>query len=106
MNDGFQKEVCERLLRDFMDFIILKELTNNPRISGYDVILLLHKKFHVLLSPGSVYSVLYALERKGWIQGETTSEKRIYKLSDQGQRRVRNMVQNEESIQLFFKSLF
>jgi DNA-binding PadR family transcriptional regulator len=88
-----------------MDLIILRELTKNVRISGYDIILLFHRRFHLLLSPGSVYSVLYAMERQGLVEGITTGEKRIYKLSKKGEEMVRSFLRNRGSIQLLMESL-
>ena len=58
-----------RVVQNFLDIIILKHLKNNSPISGYDVIKLLHKRFHMLPSPGTVYSLLYSLERQNLIEG-------------------------------------
>jgi len=105
MNKITSGEIRERILRNFMDLIILKELRNNTNIGGYDIITLFHRKFHMLLSPGSVYSVLYSLERKGLVEGTITSEKRVYKLSEKGKEEIQNVLRNRLNIQLFMESL-
>lgn len=105
MNTRISSEIRERILKSFMDLIILRELGKNERISGYDIITLFHRKFHMLLSPGSVYSVLYALERKGLVEGTLIGEKRTYKLSEKGEEAVQNLLRNQGNIQLFMESL-
>jgi DNA-binding PadR family transcriptional regulator len=74
-------------------------------MSGYDMILFFQRRHKLLLSPGSVYSTLYALERKGLVEGNATSEKRVYKLSKKGQARIEEVLNNRENIQLYVESL-
>jgi DNA-binding PadR family transcriptional regulator len=62
------RKMHERIIKNFMDIIILAELRNGP-MSGYDVISFIHNKFHLLVSSGTVYSLLYSLERNGLIEG-------------------------------------
>lgn len=57
-----------------MDIIILAELRNRP-MSGYDVISFIHNKFRLIVSSGTVYSLLYSLERNGLITGTWNKEK-------------------------------
>jgi DNA-binding PadR family transcriptional regulator len=58
------KKMHERVIKSFMDTIVMAELQNGP-ISGYDVISFIHNKFGFLVSSGTVYSLLYSLERNG-----------------------------------------
>ncbi|MEM2367782.1 MAG: hypothetical protein QXS01_05130 [Candidatus Bathyarchaeia archaeon] len=57
------KKLYERIIKNFMDIIILAELRNgsNERLRRISFI---HNKFHLLVSSGTVYSLLYSLERK------------------------------------------
>lgn len=105
MNNGFSKDIRERILKSLMDWVILKELGKNSRMSGYDIILLFQRTHKMLLSAGSVYSALYALERKGLVEGNTTSEKRVYKLSKKGQAKIEKVLSNRQSIRLYIESL-
>jgi DNA-binding PadR family transcriptional regulator len=89
-----------------MDIIILKHLKNNNHISGYDVIKHLHQKFHMLLSPGTVYSILYSLERQNLIQGYVNNGKRVYKLTKQGEKFLANICTAKTSIQSFLSDVF
>jgi DNA-binding PadR family transcriptional regulator len=66
-----------------MDMLILAELQNKP-LSGYDIIGLIHQRFNVLVSSGTVYSLLYPLERKGLVTADLETRKRVYTLTDKG----------------------
>jgi DNA-binding PadR family transcriptional regulator len=75
-----------------MDIIILKHLKNNHPMSGYDVIKYLHKNFHMLPSPGAVYSLLYSLERQELVEGRMIQGKRVYKLTNHGEKRLNSIL--------------
>ncbi|NIM45420.1 MAG: PadR family transcriptional regulator, partial [Nitrososphaeria archaeon] len=51
-----------------MDILILSQLRKTP-MCGYDVITSIFERFNFLPSSGSVYSLLYSLERGGLIKG-------------------------------------
>jgi DNA-binding PadR family transcriptional regulator len=92
------KKMHERIIKEFMDVIILAKLRDGPA-SGYDVICLIDMKFHILLSPGTVYSMLYSLERQQLIEGSWSARKRVYRLTDKGTRLVEAMMrQNTEPL--------
>jgi DNA-binding PadR family transcriptional regulator len=89
-----------------MDIIILKHLKNNHPMSGYDVIKYLHRKFHMLPSSGTVYSLLYALERQKLIEGRIDNGKRVYKLTSQGEKLLKNICTAKNNIQSFLSYIF
>ena len=59
------------------------ELENRP-LSGYDIISMVFERFRFLASSGTVYSLLYTLERKGLVEGVLNEKKRMYKLTEKG----------------------
>jgi len=69
------RKMNERTIKNFMDILILAQLREGLPMSGYDFIAFIHKKFRILMSPGTVYSVLYSLERDGLIKGIYTIKK-------------------------------
>lgn len=73
----------ERLIKNFLDVLILIELKNEP-LSGYDIITHVNNKFHFLVSAGTVYTMLYSLERKGLVRGIANSRKTTYTLTKKG----------------------
>ncbi len=54
-------------------------------MSGYDIIGLVHKRFNVLVSSGTVYSLLYSLERDGLVMADMDKRKRVYTLTSKGE---------------------
>lgn len=94
------RDIHERIIKNFMDIIILAELRNGP-ISGYDVISLIHNKFNLLVSSGTVYSLLYSLERNGLIQGTWDERKRVYKLTDKGAKTIETILNSNDKVKNF-----
>jgi len=94
------------MIQNFMDIIVLKHLKNNHPLSGYDIIKYLHKKFQMLPSPGTVYSILYALERQNLIEGKMNHGKRVYKLTNQGEKSLRNISLTKPHIQALISNIF
>lgn len=95
-----------RIIQSFMDIVILKHLKNNHPMSGYDTIKYFHKKFHMLPSSGTVYSLMYSLERKGLIEGNTNNGKRVYELTKEGEEYLRQIHNRKSQIQTLVLSIF
>ncbi|MEM3041792.1 MAG: PadR family transcriptional regulator [Nitrososphaerota archaeon] len=73
-----------RTVKNFMDILVLAELRKRP-MSGYDVITSIYRRFNFLPSSGSIYSLLYSLERKELVKGAWSERKRIYVLTLKGE---------------------
>ena len=63
-----------------MDILVLTKLQDRS-LSGYDIMGYIHKKYGFLISPGTIYSLLYSLERKGYIESQSINRKRVYSLT-------------------------
>jgi len=87
-----------------MDILVLTEI-NKGSLSGYDVIAHIHKKFGVLVSSGTVYSLLYSLEREGLIKGVWNRRKRVYKLTEKGERNIEVIAKANKEIQNFLRNI-
>ncbi len=94
------RQMHERIIKSFMDIIILAELRNGS-MSGYDVISFIHNKFNLLVSSGTVYSMLYSLERNGFIEGKWDERKRVYKLTDKGQKMIETLLSANDKLKNF-----
>ena len=81
MKSKFLKELHRKTLQNYMDILILSKLQDGA-LSGYDIISYMHKKYGILVSSGTVYSLLYSMERKGYIEGKMASRKRLYSLTE------------------------
>jgi DNA-binding PadR family transcriptional regulator len=78
------REIEKRIINSFMDFILLAMSGNGDCFSGYEAIKYIHKQFHFLPSPGTVYSHLYAMESAGWLRGVEENKRRVYYLTENG----------------------
>lgn len=87
-----------------MDIFVLIEMKKSP-LSGYDVMRLIHKKFDTMISSGTVYSLLYSLERDGLIKGVQNQRKRIYTLTEKGEQNIRVVTKANQELQSFLRSI-
>ena len=97
MESEVLKKMHRRIVKSFMDIIILAELRGAP-MSGYDVIAFIHNKFGILVSSGTVYSLLYSLEREDLIKGIWAKRKRVYELTDKGERTIEAILNANDKI--------
>ena len=98
------KKLRKRVIQNFMDILVLTEMKRGS-LSGYDVIALLHQKFGLLLSSGTIYSLLYSLEREGLIKGVWNQRKRIYQLTEKGEQNMKVITKANDEIQNFLKHI-
>src|SRR2546427_13005297 len=63
-NGGYR----ERFVRSFLDWLVLSILRGRPAY-GHEMILSIEEEFHVFVSPGSLYPILYSLEQSGLVKG-------------------------------------
>jgi len=98
------EKLRKRAIQNFMDILILTEMKKGA-LSGYDVIALIHKKFHILMSSGTVYSMLYSLEREGFIKGVWNQRKRVYELAEKGEQNIKAITKANEEIQNFLRNI-
>jgi DNA-binding PadR family transcriptional regulator len=98
-------EIHRSMIKNFLDMLILAKLRNSGPLSGYDMIEFIHKKFGMLVSPGTIYAVLYSMERKELIKGEMTQGKRTYVLTGQGSDAISAILKLQEEIQGFLRMI-
>lgn len=100
MTTKIVEELRKRVIKSFLDILILVELKKGY-ISGYDVLSRIHKKYGVLMSSGTVYSMLYSLERNGLIRGTWNQRKRVYTLTEKGKQDMQIVTKANKEIQSF-----
>ena len=94
MEEDFLSKLTRRMVNAFMDIIILSKLEITEReseVTGYNLMKLINKKFNILVGTGTVYAVLYSMERKGLICSSLKGRRRIYKLTDQGEQVIQSL---------------
>lgn len=94
-----QKNLEKRIVKSFLDILILVEMTKQTTLSGYDVTSFVNNKFGGILSPGTVYATLYSMERKGLIKGTSDGKKTVYKLTEKGNE-ITVPLKNEYNLQM------
>ena len=94
----------KQTIKSVMDVLVLAEL-RNENMSGYDAISYIHEKFGVLVSSGTVYSHLYALERDGLIKGDWDAKKRVYTITEKGEQSLETIAKNNMAMLTTLKSV-
>ena len=79
------KKLRVKMIKSFMEIFILAQLRKNA-MSGYDIIASIHEKFGIMVSSSTVYSCMYRMERDGLVEGNTDEKKRIYMLTEKGEK--------------------
>lgn len=86
-------DVKKHLVKTFLDIIVLTMLSNSSS-HGYALIADIHKKFDVLLSPGTLYPLLYSLENKGMIGIKKDGRRKNYFLTSKGKIQSQKVIQS------------
>jgi Predicted transcriptional regulators len=94
---GALKKVNERIIKQYLDIVILG-ISRNSSITGYEIIAYIEKKYDTLLSPGTVYGMLYSLERQGLLQGSHIGDKRYYSLTEKGKNKICFFIEMKKNI--------
>ncbi|TRO49339.1 PadR family transcriptional regulator [Candidatus Bathyarchaeota archaeon] len=102
MTSKFLKDLHRRTLQNYLDIIILTKLQERS-LSGYDLVGYINKKYGILISPGTIYSILYSLERRGYIEGQMVKRKRLYKLTKKENQNTIKKTNNE--VQKFLRQI-
>jgi DNA-binding PadR family transcriptional regulator len=98
------KKMHERIIKNFMDILIMAELRKEP-LSGYDIISYIHNKFSLLVSSGTVYSLLYSLERNGLVIGSWDERKRTYELTEKGKKTIETLLNANDKLKFFIATI-
>lgn len=93
-------EMQERIVKSFLDVLIMAQLRKEPK-SAYDIISFIHKRFRLSMSSGTVYSNMYSLERDGLVQGNWSEKRRVYTLTDKGEKTIQAITAINGKVQLF-----
>ncbi len=98
------EKLQRRTIQNFMDILILTEIKKGS-LSGYDAMALIHERFGILMSSGTVYSLLYSLERDGLIKGVNNHRKRVYELTENGKQNINVITNVNEEVKQFLRNL-
>jgi DNA-binding PadR family transcriptional regulator len=100
------KEIQRSLIKNFLDTVVMAKLKRaSEPMNGYEFVEYVQQRYGILISAGTMYTMLYYLERQGMLKGEWRSGKRVYSLTAQGGRTVDKVMDSREEIQRFLGTL-
>ncbi len=97
--DRVLKIAKNRIVTAYLDAIILCQLKNSY-LGGYDLLKIINKRLDVIVGPSKMYSVLYGLERQGFIECASNEAKRVYRLTDDGKKAL-DVISNSRELKDF-----
>ena len=100
-DNNFVMEEKRKLLKAFSDIAILEELTKREALSASEIIAFFDKNYDIRMSPGTLYSILYKLERRGYIKVLPDRKTKYYVLADSGKTALDCLQARLEEIQNF-----
>lgn len=98
-------EMHERLVKDFLDMLILMRLMKGP-MSVYDLVKFVLNRFNLLNSSELVHSSLSYLEREEFIKSTEDLGKKVYNLTSRGEERVKVFLKSKEKVLGLVLNLF
>ena len=88
MTNNYQKEIQTKLTKGLLDMIVLQFLDQQP-MHGYQIITKIRKGFGVYFGPSTVYPLLGALEKKGYLKStwnlDSERPRKVYQLTKDGE---------------------
>jgi len=92
------------MVNSLLEYLILNYL-EKERLCGYDIITLLHERFHTLLSPGQVYPVIDYMAEQGLIVKEKSGRAVILAPSHLGESLLRAWREEFHNIKIQVENL-
>ena len=98
-NVVFEQRLTEKQVKTFLDIVVLAILNGRP-MHGYQIIAAVHKEFGILLSPGSLYPLLHALDSNRLVESRAYKGKTVYQVTLEGKEKFeRKMAAYKFSVQ-------
>jgi len=75
------QEMRGRVVKSILDLVVLIQLETDSGEGAYDIMANVHGAYGVMLSPGTLYPLLFSLERAGLIEGRWEDRRKVYGLT-------------------------
>lgn len=98
----FSRKALEKFIKKHLEVITLSLLLRSP-MCGYDLIRTIYQRYHTFLSQGTVYPLLYDLERRellGIVKSGSPRSK-VYALTDHGKEEANDRINDFVSAQKY-----
>jgi|GEM_PF-345466 DNA-binding PadR family transcriptional regulator len=89
-------DALKKMVKDNLETILLA-LLHRKTMCGTEIIGTIHLKFHVLLSPGTIYPLLHSLDERGLITAKSYGKEKAYASVDSAKTKIERLV--DEQIQ-------
>ena len=99
MKSSRTDDLESRIIRDFLDILILKYLRNHPNSSGYKIMRHLVDTYDTPFSPGTIYSAIYWLKQQQLVCGSNCTGGGMYNLTIEGEKKLKDTAQLSPKIQ-------
>lgn len=106
LENKYLRQIKEKVVKSFLDILFLSELKRSAPLSAYALMNLVNQKFGFQISAGTVYALLYSMERGDLLKGEVTESKRIYELTKKGIEVIDNILVSKDEIFQYTKKIF
>jgi DNA-binding PadR family transcriptional regulator len=100
------EESQKRLLKAYLDIVILTALAERSAISSPQIISFLKQKFNVEFSPGTLYPVVKKLEEKRYINQTIHGRANLYVITEKGKKWLRDFQKSLAQTQGVFFDFF
>lgn len=97
--DRYVRSYRRGMVNSLLEYLIL-EYVDRGKLCGYDIITLLHERFHTLLSPGQVYPVIDHMTEQGLLQKERQGRAVFLEASHLGQSLLKAWREEFRAIQM------
>jgi len=87
----YEDTSVERFVKDYLDIVVLALIASKP-MCGIDIQAIVHRKFNVLLSPGTIYPLLHRLKKEGLLECEYKVKKKVYKPAKGNEVNIQNIL--------------
>jgi DNA-binding PadR family transcriptional regulator len=104
--EEFWQETRKKIINAYLALIVLATLSQTSITSGTEIISLVKKRYDVQLSPGTVYPVLYRLEKLRNIERLPRRMKKIYVLTPVGKQTLQDSQKQLNDIAMLAQSNF
>ena len=84
-------DALKKMVKDNLETILLA-LLQRKTMCGTEIIGTIHLKFHVLLSPGTIYPLLHSLDERGLITAKSYGKEKAYASVDSAKTKIEQLV--------------
>ncbi|HTY52448.1 MAG TPA: response regulator [Methanomicrobiales archaeon] len=77
----------EEVVKKSLEPVVLS-LLEKP-ISGYDIVREIHDRYNVLIPQARIYTLLYDLEKEGYLEMKTSGKSKLYSPTEKGRKHIR-----------------